>query len=190
MLFAFRGIRVFQVLAAIIALACAVGAVFAIRGFTDDGSPLLLPAAVVLGLIFFWAFATALRAPTSFVAVAPERTRIRFAGFVDTVIDNRDVVGVTLVRQSFLGGLGVRATRGNGVALLTAWGDVAELHLRAPIRVWLVPRLIPMRGTRLRLSVKNPHKLVERFGSPVAAATPSPQPAPRRKMRRRGSRTR
>lgn len=184
MLFAFRGVRVFQVIAAIIALAAAVGAVLSLKAFTAGGSPLLLPAAVVLGLVFIWAFATALRAPTSFVAVAPERTRIRFAGFVDTVVDNRDIVGVRLARQSFWGGLGVRSLSGRGIALLTAWGEVAEMELRSPIRVWLVPNLIPLRGTRVRVSIKNPQKLVERFGS--AAAASSPEPAPARKMRRRG----
>lgn len=191
MLFAFRGIRFFQAIVAFVALVMAVGAVFALKGFSDDGNALLLPAAVVLGLLFIWAFATALRAPTSFVAIAPERTRVRFAGFVDTVIDNRDVIAVRVVHQPFWGGLGVRKQLGGGLALLTAWGDVAELELRRPMRVWLIPRLVPLRGTRVRLSVRHPEKLVERFSpAGVERPAPSPQPGRSRKMRRRGSRTR
>jgi hypothetical protein len=191
MLFAFRGIRFFQAIVALVALVAAVGAVFALKGFSDDGNPLLLPAAVVLGLLFIWMFATALRAPTSFVAIAPERTRVRFAGFVDTVIDNGDVVGVRVVHQPFWGGLGVRKQLGGGIALLTAWGYVAELDLRRPMRVWLIPRLVPLRSTRVRLSVRHPEKLAERL-APAGSAKPaaSPEPGRRRKMRQRGSRTR
>ena len=191
MLFAFRGIRFFQAIIALVALVMAVGAVFALKGFSDDGNPLLLPAAVVLGLLFIWAFATALRAPTSFVAIAPERTRIRFAGFVDTVFDNGDVIAARVVHQPSWGGLGVRKQLGGGIALLTAWGEVVELELRRPLRVWLIPRLVPLRSTRLRLSVRHPEKLAERF-SPAAGARPdtSPQPGRGRKMRQRGSRTR
>ena len=188
MLFGFRGVRAFQLLMAFVALACALGATLLLKGFTDGGSMGLVLIAVVLGLLFLWLFGIALRAPTSFVAVAPERTRIRFAGFVDTVIDNRDIAGVRVVRQSFFAGLGVRTDFHGTVSLVTAWGDVAEFTLNRPMRVWLIPRLVPLRAQRLRLSVRHPAKLVERFGEPPAG--PSPAAARPRKMASTGRRRR
>ena len=179
MLFGFRGVRAFQILMALVALACALGATLLLKGFTDGGSVGLVLLAVVLGLLFLWLFGIALRAPTSFVAVAPERTRIRFAGFIDTVIDNRDIAGVRVVRQSFFAGLGVRTDFHGTVSLATAWGDVAEITLNKPIRVWLIPRLVPLYGRRLRLSVRHPAKMVERFGEPPAQSSPG-APRPRK----------
>lgn len=190
MLFAFRGIRAFQVILSVAALGCGVGAVLLVKTFADGGSVAWLLLAAFLGVVFLWAFATTLRAPTSFVAVDLNKqlTRIRFAGFVDTVIDNRDIEGVRVRHRSLFGGLGVRTNFSGDVALVSAWGDVAELTLARPVRVWLVPRLIPLHARRLTLSIRHPQKLVERFGAPPPRASrPS---APARKMKQRGPRTR
>jgi hypothetical protein len=188
-LFGFRGIRSFQVLLAFLAVVTGVGAVLAIKGFADSDAVPLLFVALLLGLVFLWAFATALRAPTSFVAVAPERTRIRFAGFVDTVVDNGNIAGAALTEwRMIVGGIGVRTNFKGRVGLVCAGGPAAELTFREPIRVWAIPKLIPMRAERLVVSVRNPEKLVERFG-PVPA-TASPPVTAERKMKRRGSRAR
>ncbi|MBI2765224.1 MAG: hypothetical protein HYX53_04840 [Chloroflexi bacterium] len=188
MLFAFRGIRMFQVVLAVVTLAAGVGGTFAAKGYADNRTLPLLFVAIILGGIFLWCFTTTLRAPTSYVAVAPERTRFRFAGFLDTVVDNRDIEGVRIVHRNILGGMGVRTNFAGDVALVSTWGDVAEVTLRRPLRVWLIPRLIPVRATRLQLSIRNPQKLVERFGEPKPQR---PQPAaPHPKMKRRGSRPR
>lgn len=188
MLFGFRGIRAFQLLLALITLVTGVGAAFSAKAYTDTHSPGLFIATIALGLVFLWMFSTALRAPTSFVAVAPERTRIRFSGFVDTVIDNHDILGVRVTRFPLYGGLGVRTNFRGTVALTSATGQVAEFQLRKPIRVWLIPKLVPLRATRLIVSVRNPAKLAERFGQPPAAPVPAAAPArahtPRRTKRR------
>ena len=188
MLFAFRGVRMFQVLLAIIALACGIGATLALKGVTNGQGILLLLPAVILGMVFLWAFSATLRAPTSFVAVTPERTRLRFAGLIDTVISNNDVVGARLVRRNILGGIGVRTNFSGDVALVTTWGEVVELTLRNPVRVWLVPRIIPLRATRLTLSLRNPQKLVDRFGAPTTPTRTATVGGGR--TRQRGSRTR
>jgi hypothetical protein len=188
-LFAFRGIRAFQALLAGVALGAGVGAVFALKAFADDDLLPMLFVAILLGVTFLWSFATAIRAPTSFVAVSPERTRIRFAGFVDTVIDNRDILGVRLTRRRPWAGVGVRTNLRGEVALVTAWGAVAELSLRRPVRVWLIPNLVPLRAERLVVSVRHPEKLAERFGARTSLA-PSPPSSPARKIRTRGSRSR
>jgi hypothetical protein len=189
MLLVFRGIRMFQVVLVLVTLISGVGAVLALKGFTDGNTILLLPAAFVLGLTFLWAFAAALRAPTSFVAVAiPEgRTRIRFAGFVDTVVDNKNIRGARMVRRNILGGIGVRTNFSGDVALVSTWGEAVEITLGQPIRVWLLPKVLRVKAQRLTLSVRNGQKLVDHFGS-AAAASPPADPA--RKMNRRGPRTR
>lgn len=189
MLFAFRGIRMFQVLLAMIALACGVGATFMLKGVSDGEGILLLLPAVILGLVFLWAFAATLRAPTSFVAVTSERTRIRFAGLLDTVISNNDVAGARLVRRNILGGIGVRTNFSGDVALVSTWGEVVEVTLRKPVRVWLIPRVVPLHATRLTLSLRNPQKLVDRFGAPSAPSRTAPAGGGG-KTRQRGSRTR
>lgn len=182
MLFVFRGMRLFQALAAVGTLGSGIGATLLVKAYGDGGGLLLIVGAVPLGLVFFWLFATTLRAPTSFLAVSDDRTRIRFAGFVDTVVPNADIAGVRLVRHRLYGGLGVRTNFGGDVALVTATGMVAELTLRRPVKVWLLPGLVRVRARRLRLSIKNPEKLAARFGQP-----PSRSPEPARKMSRRGS---
>jgi hypothetical protein len=184
-LFVFRGIRVFQVFLALVCLAMGLGAVLSILA-ASQGAVIGIVPAVVLGLAFLWCFAAALRAPTSFVAVAEERTRIRFAGFVDTVIANSDVVAARTAKWPIWGGIGIRTNFRGHVALTSAWGEAVELDLRNPVRIWVIPRLWKVNASRLTLSVRNGRKLVDRFGLSVS----SPPAAPARKMKRRGSRTR
>lgn len=187
MLFAFRGIRVFQVLAALVALAAGIGAALAAKQFNDDRDIFMLLAAAALTLVFFAAFSTALKAPTSFLAVAPERTRIRFCGFIDTVVDNDNIVGARLVDRSILAGIGVRTNFGGTVSLLTWWGPAAELQFRRPVRVWLIPRLVPLKAQRLQLSLLHPAKAVERFGPVKSPDLPRPAGTSVRKGKRRAS---
>lgn len=163
MIFAFRGIRVFQVILVLIALATGVGAVLLARQVADgDGSILVVPGVVLL-FVFGWSFMGALRAPTSFVAITDERTRIRFAGFVDTVVATGDITSVVPVRWSLFGGIGIRTNFGGKVALVTAVGAAVEMELRNPIRVSVIPGLLRVKASRLTLSVKNPQRMVERF---------------------------
>lgn len=187
MLFVFRGIRVFQVFLAIVALGAGVGAVLSILLVSQGAIVALLPA-IVLGLAFLWCFSAALRAPTSFVAVADERTRIRFAGFVDTVVANSDIAAARAVRWPLWGGIGIRTNFRGHVALTSAWGEAVELDLRSPVRIWVVPRLWKVSATRLTLSIRNGHKLVDHFTAGTAQSSPAVPSA--RRMKRRGSRTR
>lgn len=169
------------------ALAVGLGAVFALKQFVDEDNIGALLLALFLGLVFLSLFGWALRAPTSFVAVAPERTRIRYISFIDRVIANEDIVSVRLQSWALWRGLGVRTSFRGDAALVSAWGTCAELTLREPVRVWLIPRLVPIRATRLILSVKNPELLVERFGSGAVESPAGRHPS---KVKHRGSRTR
>ena len=188
MLFSFRGIRLFQVILSAVALASGVASVVLLKAVADDKGLLFLIPAVVAGLLFLWAFATTMRAPTSFVAVAEERTRIRFAGFIDTVVANSEITAVRLVRRNIFGGIGVRTNFKGDVALVSTWGTVAEITFRKPVRVWIIPRILPARALRLQVSIRNPALLVEHFGARTSRTSPA-SPAPR-KMNRRGPRTR
>ncbi|MFN0096836.1 MAG: hypothetical protein ACKVVT_18920 [Dehalococcoidia bacterium] len=186
MLFVFRRMRVFQALLAIAALCLGIGCVFAVNAMVDDGDWWMLPVAGILGLAFFWLFTMALKTPTSYVAISDERTRIRFAGFVDTVVDNRDIVSARVVRFPLVGGLGVRTNFRGTVALTTAFGECAELKFRKPIRVWVIPKILPAKASTLVLSIKNPQKLADRFagkGGAPATASAAPSLKPRRKSR-------
>lgn len=163
MLFAFRGVRVFQILLASIALVCGISAVLLARQVADgNGSILLLPGIVLL-FAFGWSFMGALRAPTSFVAITDERTRIRFAGFVDTVVATDGITDVQPVRWTLLGGIGIRTNFRGRAALVTVPGSAVELTLRDPIRVSVIPGILRVKANRLTLSVKNPQRMVERF---------------------------
>jgi hypothetical protein len=179
LLFGFRGIRMFQVILSFAALLTGVGAVVTLKLFVDDRAWWTLLISGTLTLVFFWLFQTTLKAPTSLVAVDFDkgRTRIRFAGFIDRIIDNRDVAEVRIRRRTILGGIGVRTNFAGDVALVSAWGDVAEITLRNPIRVWLIPRLIPLKASRLTLSIRNPQKLVEGFSGAAATAPRQASPA-------------
>ena len=182
LLFSFRGIRLLQVIFAIGAGAIAIGGVVVLKAYLDEGGVPLLLMGVLFGILFIWMFGMALRLPTSFVAISEDRMRIRYGGFVDAIVETRDVAGAQLVTWKWWRGLGVRTGFGGGVALVAAWGPAAEVTLKSPIRVWLIPRLWRVSATRVVLSVRNPHKFVERFG-PVKAEPQKSAASSKRKRR-------
>lgn len=180
MLFAFRGIRRFQVFVVAVALLSGVGAVLLAREVVRGTGIILVVPAVVLLFVFGWSFAAALRAPTSFVAITEDRTRIRFLGAVDTVVATSDILSARLVNWRLVGGVGIRPDFAGRVALITASGAAAELQLRHPIRVSVIPGLLRVRANQLTLSVKNPQRLVER-------CNPRPTQARRQRSKERSS---
>ncbi len=177
----------FQVFLAVAALVTGIGAVLSILVVSQGAIIAIIPTAV-LGLAFLWSFAAALRAPTSFVAVADERTRIRFAGFVDTVVANKDIVSVKQTKWPIWGGIGIRTNFRGHVALCSIWGEAVEMDLRNPVRIWVIPRLWKVSANRLTVSIRNGQKLVDRLGG--SSVSSSPRTAAARKMKRRGSGTR
>jgi hypothetical protein len=161
----------------------ALSGVFIVNSYLQERSLSLLLLSGIFAVLFIWLFGMALRLPTSFVAISQDRIRIRFGGFVDQTFETKEVAGAELVSWPWWRGLGVRTSFGGDVALVAAGGPSAQIHLRQPLRVWLIPRVWRIRATRVVLSVRNPHKMVERFGS-VPSAQPGagrPRPKPRRK---------
>jgi len=179
-LFGFRGIRFLQVVVAVATAALGVGCAVALKAASDSGAAAAFIPAVILGLAFIWLFGMTLRLPTSFIAVGDERTRIRFGGFVDVIVPNTDIVGARMARHPTIGGLGVRTNFRGVVVLTAATGDVAELELRNPVRVWIIPRLWRVRARKLVVGVRNPQKLVDRFGGQTGRPE-SPRSKPRRR---------
>lgn len=169
LLFGFRGVRFLQVFLAIAALGIGAGAVVQIATALGEGVPWLLIPGAVTALAFLLLFSMALRLPTSLVAISPDRMRVRFPGFVDYVMPVSNVTGATLTNHGWWQGIGVRTNFGGWVALATAWGESVDLTLKEPLRVWVIPRVLPVRATTLRLTVRNPARMVERFGSPGKA---------------------
>jgi hypothetical protein len=174
LLFSFRGVRGLQLIVAVAAGAVAIGGVLMLKSYLNDGPGWFVLTAVFFVMLFIWFFGIALRLPTSFVAISQDKMRIRFAGFVDTIIETRQVESARVVNWPLWKGLGVRTGLRGNVALVAAWGPVAEVTLKQPIRVWLIPRLWRVSATTVVMSVRNPHKLAERF--PV-----SPTSAPKKK---------
>ncbi len=184
MIFAFRGMKFLQLLFAAIALFAGVGAVLLVKFGIGGDTRLGLPPALLLALVFVWSFTATLRAPTSFVAIAPERTRIRFLGQIDVVVANSDIIGARLVDRNSLTGIGVRTNFRGAVALVTLGGPAAELTFRTPVRFWVLPKILPARATKLTVTVIHPALLVQRF------AQPSPAKTGAAKIGSRGPRTR
>lgn len=168
LLFGFRGVRGLQVIVALAGGALAIAGVVVLKTYIDGGPKYLILMTALFAMFFLWMFGIALRLPTSFVAISQDRMRIRYGGFVDTILETNQVEGARLVNWQLYKGLGVRTGFGGDVALVSAWGQVAEITLKQPLRVWLIPGLWRIKATRVALSVRNPSKLVDRFG-PVPA---------------------
>lgn len=183
LLFSFRGIRFLQVIVALAAGAMAIAGVIVLKSYIDEGGIGQLLMGILFGVLFLWMFGMALRLPTSFIAISQERMRLRYGGFVDAIVETRDVAGARLVPWQWWRGLGVRTGFGGGVALVAAWGTAAELTLKEPIRVWIIPRLWRVKATRVVVSVRNPQKLVDRFGPVKAEPQKSAAASSKRKRR-------
>jgi hypothetical protein len=54
--------------------------------------------------------------------------------------------------------------------LVTAAGTCAQFELAEPLRVWVIPGILPIRARRLRLSVRHPERLIAHFQPPATAA--------------------
>jgi hypothetical protein len=175
MLLSFRRVRVLQGIVALACLALGVGTALVIRAAVVEGAPDLVALACVLVAAVLLTFNATVRLPNSYVAVTTDRLRIRLGGIADVSFDRTDVDRVEIASHCWWAGLGLRTNLRNSVAFVSATGEVADIHLRRPVRVWVVPYLIPARVRTLRVSVDDPHRLIglfpgERSQPPVPAA--------------------
>lgn len=167
--FLFRGVRPMQVVLAVSAVAGAVGvAGMALAAVADDGWPLLVPALLLFVAIAYLVMMV-LRLPAACVVVTERELYVRFPGAVDASTPRSNVVAAGLANHRWWHGLGIRTDLAGTVMLATATGACAQLELAEPLRVWVIPRILPIRAKRLRLSVRDPERLIAHF-APSAPA--------------------
>lgn len=160
--------RLFQIVLIFGALALGAGVAGMVSTFIDNGSAIALLPAAFMALVFVWLCRLAFQMPASRVTVGPVGTRVRFGGFIDTLIPPGGIVAARTAKHPWWGGLGVRTWFGSTVVLASAPGRVAELELREKVRVWLVPRVFGLKAQRLRVSVERPDELARQFPAQVA----------------------
>jgi hypothetical protein len=168
--FRFRGVRLFQWILVLIAVACAGGAASIAAAVAADGAWPLLPVAAFMVAVGAFALVTAGRLPSSSLRVSATTTAVRFPGFVDAAFDNATIDRVKLTKwRAFPGGLGVRTDLRGMVALVYAGGPAVELVLREPLRVWLIPGIWRARARRLILTVETPDEVVAAYTGRLSA---------------------
>lgn len=162
----------FQTILIAAALALGAGAIGTVTAFLDSRSFISLLPTAVMAATFVLLCRLAFQMPASRVSVEPDGTRIRFGSFIDTHIPAGGILSARAAKHPWWGGLGVRTWFGSTVVLATAPGEVAELELKDPVRVWLLPRVFGLKAQRLRVSVERPGELVRHFPSPASGAAP------------------
>lgn len=161
--FVFRGVRPMQLLLVVSSVAMAVGAAgMAVAAVTEEALPLLVPAAVLLATIAYLVMMV-LRLPAACVVVADREVYVRFPGAVDTVMPRSNVVSAGLAKHRWWQGLGIRTDFAGTVMLATVTGNLPQFELAEPLRVWVIPRILPIRARCLRVSVRDPERLVAHF---------------------------
>lgn len=164
--------RGFQAILGAGAVALAAGEISIIAASVESPSPILLLPGAIMAATLVWLCVLAVRMPASMVSVDEDGTRIRFVGFLNTVIAPGGILSAGIARHPWWGGLGVRTWFGSTVVLATAPGRVVELELRQQVRVWLLPRVFGLRAQRLRVSVERPDELVRLFPPAPTAGRP------------------
>lgn len=167
--FTFRGVRPMQTLLAASVVLLAAGAVgMAWAAFTEDAWPMLAPA-LLLVVTIAYLLRMLVRLPGACAVVTAREVYVRFPGAIDAAMLRSNVVAAGLANHRWWQGLGIRSDLAGTVMLATATGACAQFELAEPLRVWVIPRILPIRAKRLRLSVRDPGRLVAHFEAPAAA---------------------
>lgn len=107
---------------------------------------------------FVAAFARYLQ--TACVAIDPGGVRVSYRPSFDGTIPFASIECVELVTHHVIYGIGIRTNLAGHVAFASAWGPAAELTLRSPIRVGILPYIWSTRAEQLRLTVERPEEFV------------------------------
>lgn len=170
--FPFRAVRPMQALLVASTLLIAFGsAAMAWAALTEGAWPLFGTGALLAVVAAYLAMLT-VRLPDARVVVTPAEVYVRFPGAVDATMLRSNVVGAGLANHRLWQGLGIRTDLAGTVMLATATGTCAQFELAEPLRVWVIPRILPIRARRLRLSVRDPGRLVALFETPAAPPAP------------------
>jgi hypothetical protein len=120
-------------------------------------------ALVALPLLLAAAFTAAMAAKLPAAVVCPTALglAVDFPVALSSVIPWGEIEAAAVAHHPWWHGLGIRLIGAGGVALATAPGPAAELVLRHPQRVTIIPPVARVRARRLRLTVDDPAGLVE-----------------------------
>ena len=164
--FPFRGVRGMQAVLALSLIAMLTGLVsMAWVAFAEPAWPLLIPAALLLLAAAYLAFLL-IQLPAAHITVEGSSLAIYFPGAVDAAIPGANIVSTSLANHRWWQGLGIRSDLAGTVMLATATGVAAQFELETPLRIWVIPRILPIRARRLRVTVREPERLVSRFAAP------------------------
>ena len=167
--FRFRGVRPMQALLVGSAVLLAIGVVGMVwAALTEAAWPMLAPA-LLLVVTTIYLVMMLVRLPGACTVVSEREVYVRFPGAVDATMPRSNVVVAGLANHRWWQGLGIRTDLAGTVMLATATGACAQFELAEPLRVWVIPRILPIRAKRLRLSVRDPERLVAHF-APSARA--------------------
>jgi hypothetical protein len=155
-------------LAASTVLLAAGAAGMAWAAVTEDAWPLLAPAGLLVVTLAYLVMMF-VRLPGACAVVSERELHVRFPGAVDAAVPRSNVVAAGIANHRWWQGLGIRTDLAGTVMLATATGASAQFELAEPLRVWVIPRILPIRAKRLRLSVRDPGRLIAHF-APSAPA--------------------
>jgi len=158
--FPFRGVRGMQAVLAASLVLILVGLISMVWvAVSEPAWPLLAPAVLLLLATAYLVFLLA-RLPEARVTISAESVSVRFPGAVHAAIPRANIVSTNLEHHRWWQGLGIRTDLRGTVMLATATGLCAEFDLSRPLRVWAIPRILPIRAKKLRVSVRDPERLV------------------------------
>lgn len=167
--FAFRGVRGMQALLVVSAAAMVAGIAGMVWAVVAEGAWFLLATAALLVMVLAYLVQLLVQLPGACVTVTETEVYVRFPGAVDATMPRSNVLSAGLANHRWWQGLGIRTDLAGTVMLATATGSCAQLELAQPLRVWVIPRILPIRARRLRLSVRDPGRLVAHFEAPAVA---------------------
>lgn len=174
--FGFRGVRGMQALLATVVVLLLCGVAGMLWGAVTGGAWILVVTAGFLATVAAYLTWMVARLPNASVIISDESVRFSFPGAVDAAVPRSNVRSVELADHHWWQGLGIRTDLVGTVMLATATGRSAQFELAEPLRVWVIPRILPIRARRLRVSVDDPGRLVALF----ALASPTDAPNNRR----------
>lgn len=167
--FLFRGVRPMQALLLGSTVLIAAGAAGMVWAALSEGAWFLLATALLLAVTIAYLVMMLVRLPRACAILSDRELYVRFPGAVDAAMPRSNVRSATLARHRWWQGLGIRSDLAGTVMLATATGSSAQFELEEPLRVWVIPRILPIRARHLRLTVRDPGRLVAHF-APSAPA--------------------
>ncbi len=170
--FPFRGVRPMQALLVGSTVLIAAGAAGMVWAALTEGAWFLLATALLLVVTIAYLVMMTVRLPAACAVVGERELYVRFPGAVDAAMPRSNVRSATIAQHRWWQGLGIRSDLATTVMLATATGACAQFELEQPLRVWVIPRILRIRARRLRLSVRDPGRLVAHFETSTPVVKP------------------